>query len=129
MAIFCSRILDAMASEPFELSKGIKVRMTCSIGWAPFPWCSSAFEAICAEESLELADSALYLAKSLGRNQSVGLLPSDIALASPDRITLENLREERSELVKVVRNFETSPSEKALADSEGSPLPVNQTLL
>jgi diguanylate cyclase (GGDEF)-like protein len=129
MAIFCSRILDAMASEPFELSKGIKVRMTCSIGWAPFPWCSSAFEAICAEESLELADSALYLAKSLGRNQSVGLLPSEIALASPDRITLENLREERSELVKVVRNFETSPSEKALADSEGSPLPVNQTLL
>jgi predicted signal transduction protein with EAL and GGDEF domain len=129
MAIFCSRILDAMASEPFELSKGIKVRMTCSIGWAPFPWCSNAFEAICAEESLELADSALYLAKSLGRNQSVGLLPSDVALASPDRITLENLQEERSELVKVVRNFESSPGEKALAESEGSALPANQSLL
>jgi diguanylate cyclase (GGDEF)-like protein len=129
MAIFCSRILDAMASELFELSKGIKVRMTCSIGWAPFPWCSTAFEAICAEESLELADSALYLAKSMGRNQSVGLLPSDVALASPDRITLENLREERSELVKVVRGFETSPGEKALADSEESTLPVNQALL
>jgi predicted signal transduction protein with EAL and GGDEF domain len=118
-----------MASEPFELSKGIKVRMTCSIGWAPFPWCSNAFEAICAEESLELADSALYLAKSLGRNQSVGLLPSDVALASPDRITLENLQEERSELVKVVRNFESSPGEKALAESEGSALPANQSLL
>jgi diguanylate cyclase (GGDEF)-like protein len=128
MAVFCSRILDIMASEPFELSKGIKVRMTCSIGWAPFPWCSSAFEAICAEECLELADSALYLAKSLGRNQSVGLLPSDVAIASPDRITLENLREERSELVKVVRTFETGRSEKTLADSEASPLPVDQTL-
>jgi diguanylate cyclase (GGDEF)-like protein len=128
MAIFCSRILDAMASEPFELSKGIKVRMTCSIGWAPFPWCSSAFEAICAEESLELADSALYLAKSLGRNQSVGLLPSDVAIASPNRITLENLREERSELVKVVRGFESSRNEKALIEGEESALPLNQTL-
>jgi diguanylate cyclase (GGDEF)-like protein len=128
MAIFCSRILDAMASEPFELSKGIKVRMTCSIGWAPFPWCSSAFEAICAEESLELADSALYLAKSLGRNQSVGLLPSDVAIASPNRITLENLREERSELVKVVRGFESSRNEKALIEGAESALPLNQTL-
>jgi diguanylate cyclase (GGDEF)-like protein len=128
MAIFCSRILDAMASEPFELSKGIKVRMTCSIGWAPFPWCSSAFEAICAEESLELADSALYLAKSLGRNQSVGLLPSDVAIASPNRITLENLREERSELVKVVRGFESSRNEKALIEGAESALPLDQTL-
>lgn len=127
MAVFCSRILDVMASVPFELSKGIKVRMTCSIGWAPFPWCSTAFEAICAEEALELADSALYLAKSLGRNQSVGLLPSDVALASPDRITLDNLREERSELVKIVRNFDTSRGEVASPDGEDLPQPVNQS--
>ncbi len=129
MAIFCSRILDIMASEPFELSKGIKVRKTCSIGWAPFPWCGSAFEAICAEEVLELADSALYLAKSLGRNQSVGLLPSDVAIASPHRITLENLRNERSELVKVVRTFDSSKGDAALLNGEESPLPANQPLL
>jgi diguanylate cyclase (GGDEF)-like protein len=129
MSIFCSRILDVMASAPFELSKGIKVKMTCSIGWAPFPWCSSAFEAICAEEALELADSALYLAKSLGRNQSVGLLPSDVALASPGRITLENLREERSELVKVVRTFETSKNQGLAMDCEELALPANPTLL
>jgi diguanylate cyclase (GGDEF)-like protein len=129
MAIFCSRILDIMASEPFELSKGIKVRKTCSIGWAPFPWCGSAFEAICAEEVLELADSALYLAKSLGRNQSVGLLPSDVAIASPHRITLDNLRNDRSELVKVVRTFDSSKGGNALLDGEESPLTANQTLL
>jgi diguanylate cyclase (GGDEF)-like protein len=123
MAIFCNRILDVMASEPFELSKGIKVRMTCSIGWAPFPWCSNAFEAICAEEALELADSALYLAKSMGRNQSVGLLPSDVAIASPDRITLENLCDERSELVKIVRTFESGRNERALTDGETLPVP------
>jgi diguanylate cyclase (GGDEF)-like protein len=129
MAVFCSRILDIMASEPFELSKGIKVRKTCSIGWAPFPWCNSAFEAICAEEALELADSALYLAKSLGRNQSVGLVPSDIAIATPHRITLQNLRDERSELVKVVRTFDSTRSGTNSLDEENLPLPANQTLL
>ncbi len=129
MAVFCSRILDIMASEPFELSKGIKVRKTCSIGWAPFPWCGSAFEAICAEEALELADSALYLAKSLGRNQSVGLVPSDVAIASPHRITLQNLRDERSELVKVVRTFDSSRGQNTQSDGQDSPLSVDQTLL
>jgi predicted signal transduction protein with EAL and GGDEF domain len=118
-----------MASEPFELSKGIKVRKTCSNGWAPFPWCNSAFEAICAEEALELADSALYLAKSLGRNQSVGLVPSDIAIATPHRITLQNLRDERSELVKVVRTFDSTRSGTNSLDEENLPLPANQTLL
>ena len=127
MGVFCSRILEVMASEPFELSKGIKLRMTCSIGWAPFPWCSTAFEAICAEEALELADSALYLAKSLGRNQTVGLLPSDVAIASPDRVTLDRLREEGSELVKVVRNFDNAGGDAASPD--GEELPVNQSLL
>jgi diguanylate cyclase (GGDEF)-like protein len=128
MAIFCSRILDVMASEPFELSKGIKVRMTCSIGWAPFPWCSNAFEAICAEEALELADSALYLAKSLGRNQSVGLVPSDVAIASPDRITLENLQDERSELVKVLRTFDSSRGDKTVLENEPVSPSVKQPL-
>jgi predicted signal transduction protein with EAL and GGDEF domain len=127
MSIFCSRILDVMASAPFELSKGINVRMTCSVGWAPFPWCSTAFEAICAEEALELADSALYLAKSLGRNQSVGLLPSDVAIASPGRITLENLREEQSELVKVVRTFETSKTQGLTSNGEEITLPATQS--
>jgi hypothetical protein len=69
----------------------------------------------------------LYLAKSLGRNQSVGLLPSDVAIASPGRITLDNLREERSELVKIVRNFDTSRGEVSASDSENMPLPVNQS--
>lgn len=128
MAVFCTRILDIMASEPFELSKGIKVRMTCSIGWAPFPWCSNAFEAICAEEAQELADSALYLAKSLGRNQSVGLVPSDVALASPSRINLESLRDVRSGLVKVVRTFDSSRGLNPPVEAEDAPLPVNQTL-
>jgi predicted signal transduction protein with EAL and GGDEF domain len=84
------------------LTSGVEVRKTCSIGWAPYPWSQSAFEAICAEEVIELADTALYLAKSMGRNQSVGFVPSDQANSSPERITIENLRNEKSDLIRAV---------------------------
>lgn len=100
--IFCRRILDAIASEPFDLTGGIEVRKTCSVGWAPYPWSQGAYEAICAEEVIELADTALYLAKSMGRNQSVGFIPSDQALAAPKRITIENLRNKKTDLIKTV---------------------------
>jgi len=104
--VFCSRILEAMSLEPFNLSNGsITVHKTCSIGWAPFPWCNNAVEAICAEEVIELADRALYFAKSLGRNQSVGFLPSDEAITSPERINSENLRDEHPSLIRVVKTL------------------------
>ena len=79
---FCQRILEVM-SQPFDLGHGINVRKTCSVGWAPFPWCRDAYEAICAEEVIELADTALYRAKAWGRNQGVGILPSRGAVAAP----------------------------------------------
>ena len=81
---FCSRVLEVMAAEEFDLGHGITVRKTCSVGWAPYPWSRSAYESICAEEAIALADTALYRAKALGRNQGVGIMPSEPAFASPD---------------------------------------------
>ena len=69
--VFCGRILDAISSEPFDLGNKINVRKTCSVGWASYPWCEEAIEAICPEEAIELADAALYDAKASGKNQSV----------------------------------------------------------
>ncbi|HEY6183258.1 MAG TPA: diguanylate cyclase [Terriglobales bacterium] len=102
-AVFCSRILDVIALEPFEIANGITLHKTCSIGWAPYPWSEQAYDAIVAEEVIELADIALYRAKAMGRNQCNGFLPSDIALVSPGNICMEKLRDENSGLIKIVK--------------------------
>jgi diguanylate cyclase (GGDEF)-like protein len=117
ISVFCDRILEVMASERFELSNSISVRKTCSIGWAPYPWCEADPEAICPEDVIELADVALYRAKAEGRNQSVGFLPSELAMSSPERIEPANLRDEHSGLVRVVRAL----GEKRDVDSKVEP--------
>jgi predicted signal transduction protein with EAL and GGDEF domain len=102
-AVFCSRVLDMIALEPFEIANGITLRKTCSIGWAPYPWSEQIYDAIVAEDVIELADIALYRAKAMGRNQCIGFLPSDSALASAGNICMEKLREEGSGLIKAVK--------------------------
>jgi diguanylate cyclase (GGDEF)-like protein len=99
---FCDRVLDVMASEPFDLGHGIQVRKTCSIGWAPFPWSRPAYEAICAEEVIELADAALYRAKAAGRNQGIGILPGERATAAAHEINLQALRHDKEVLTRIV---------------------------
>jgi hypothetical protein len=79
------------------------VRKTCSVGWASYPWCREAFEAICAEESIALADAALYRAKSLCRNQGVGILPTKAASENPQEVSLASVRDESSPLASVIR--------------------------
>jgi diguanylate cyclase (GGDEF)-like protein len=99
---FCRRVLEVMASEPFDLGHGILVRKTCSIGWAAYPWCRDAYEALCAEESIALADAALYRAKSLGRNQGIGIVPSEMAGREPSAVDLVSVREIDSSLAQTI---------------------------
>ncbi len=98
---FCERILETMASEDFDLGYGVRVRKTCSVGWAPFPWSRGSCQAICAEEVIELADAALYRAKAAGRNRGVGILPAD-ALSAGATITLEVLRNDSGLLTRTI---------------------------
>lgn len=116
---FCERILDVIASEAFDLGHGIHVRKTCSVGWAPFPWSRSVYDAICAEETIELADTALYRAKAWGRNQGVGILPGEGPAASAHAIALKLLQNDNGVLtrtVKVQHSVAVRDGEDATAD-------------
>jgi diguanylate cyclase (GGDEF)-like protein len=102
---FCNRILEVTAAEPFDLGHGIKVRKTCSIGWAPYPWSQNDVDWLCAEEVIDLADRAMYMAKTGGRNQSVGVLPSDESAVAGEKITMQNLLGGQPGEVKLVKTM------------------------
>jgi len=110
---FCSRVLEVMSSEPFDLGHGITVQKTCSVGWAAYPWCRSAYEAICAEECIALADAALYRAKARGRNQGIGIVASNEASVRSKAIDLDSLRDENCTLACTIET--PCPSLKSAA--------------
>jgi diguanylate cyclase (GGDEF)-like protein len=100
---FCSRLLEMISSQPFDLGHGIIVRKTCSVGWAAFPWSRNAFEALCAEECIALADAALYQAKALGRNQGVGIVAGEGAARNRQAIDLVSVRDGNPPMASTVR--------------------------
>ena len=78
-ALLAERVLEAIGGHLFRTGVDRTSTVTCSIGWAPFPWSTGDPEAVLFEEVLSLADHALYLAKHAGRNRSVGVLPGATA--------------------------------------------------
>jgi diguanylate cyclase (GGDEF)-like protein len=119
---FCSRVLEVMASEPFDLGHGITVRKTCSVGWAAYPWSRGAYEAICAEESIALADAALYKAKALGRNQGVGIVAMAAATQSPEAVDLVSVRDGNPPLARTIRTDCPVPEAVLGAELEAAPV-------
>lgn len=69
------RIRRVIADQPFVLPSGPTLSITCSIGFAPWPF--SPRHAVVGdwEQSVALADRALYAAKAAGKDAWVGLAP------------------------------------------------------
>jgi diguanylate cyclase (GGDEF)-like protein len=121
---FCERILQIMSSEAFDLGNGVRVRKTCSVGWAAFPWSRKAYESVCAEETIELADTALYRAKAGGRNLGIGILPSDSAVAAAHAITLQSLQSDKGILTRTVTVQNSAPVHSGIGDGILSAKPL-----
>jgi diguanylate cyclase (GGDEF)-like protein len=74
--IVAKRVLDVVGTRPHRVEgSGEEMRITCSIGWAVFPWMETDPKLVPYDQVVTLADYALYQAKGSGRNRAVGLLP------------------------------------------------------
>ena len=75
--VLANRILDSVGSKPYHVEVcSADLRITCSVGWAVFPWTEIETNLVSHDQVLVLADFALYQAKGSGRNRAVGLLPA-----------------------------------------------------
>jgi diguanylate cyclase (GGDEF)-like protein len=84
--VLAQRVIEALAGEPFDLGSGLRVPLSGSVGWAPFPWDPFDSEAATHDEVLRAAERALDAAKKAGRNRSVGALP-----AGPDALSAQRV--------------------------------------
>ncbi len=116
--ILARRLLRLMGEEPFDIGDGKRLAMTCSIGWAAFPWVTSQPDALSVDDVLVLADRAMYAAKDAGRNYAVGVSPGSELLrevASGAAVRVDLLVPE-SPLVRLTRSLGSwiqPPSEAA----------------
>ena len=71
------RLRLAVNGTPFPVNGNEPITVTCSIGFAPYPFLCGRPEALGWKETLALADAALYAAKKDGRNAWVGFSGRD----------------------------------------------------
>lgn len=74
------RVLHCISDPPMLLPGGLRLRVTCSLGFSPLPWVGADGRQLSRDQALNLADVALYLSKLEGRNRGYGVFPG----ADPD---------------------------------------------
>ncbi len=71
--LLCQEVKDHI----FDLGKVQTKRITCSIGFAAYPFLQTAIDKLDWEEVVNIAEKALYAAKNLGPNTWVGILSTE----------------------------------------------------
>ena len=70
---FAERIRATVAAARFDLGNGEHLHLTCSIGFATYPFFASAPEQLDWEQVVNIADECMYAAKRHGRNAWAGV--------------------------------------------------------
>lgn len=78
------RVRRSLADRPVQLRNGGKLDCSCSVGFAPWPLSRNWPSLGDWDQSVSLADRALYAAKAMGKNAWVGVVPAE----DLDRATL-----------------------------------------
>jgi two-component system cell cycle response regulator len=73
----CGRFCREVNKNPFNLGNNDTTHLTCSIGFACYPFLQAQPDLFTWEEVFDIADMALYAAKNSGRNAWVGLFSTD----------------------------------------------------
>jgi diguanylate cyclase (GGDEF)-like protein len=77
-AAIAERIRGAIAGHAFNVGRRTtSLRLTCSIGFAAFPFLPLDRTRFGWQEVLDVADTCLYAAKHAGRNRTVGVIAGD----------------------------------------------------
>lgn len=76
LPIFAKKIREKIAQFPFETG-GDPIFKTCSIGYGMLPFIENQPELMMLENLIYIADLGLYYAKGHGRNQAIGVRPTD----------------------------------------------------
>jgi diguanylate cyclase (GGDEF)-like protein len=83
------RIRQAIVSEQFAISLDRRISVSCSVGYAAFPFVVNHPDALSWSETLSIADAALYKAKELGRDTWVGFDTANIEFSDEQIATLK----------------------------------------
>lgn len=72
---FAERVRQTVSRARFKIDGGKSISKTCSVGFTSYPFNLTQPGALEVEQSITLADRALYYAKNQGRNLSAGVFP------------------------------------------------------
>lgn len=88
-ALLAERIRSALADQPVRIGRGVSLALTCSIGFAPWPFSLEWPEVGDWSTSVDLADRCLYVVKRSGKDGWMGMVPGDAPRPEAIRTLLE----------------------------------------